>query len=77
MAAPLDTVGTSLEAQLLEVATAANVKEKAQSTEETPLANITIDTDLENGSVTITASLPVTVAATATGFSVAATPYLA
>lgn len=76
MAAPLDTAGTSLEAQLLEVATAVNVKEKAQSTEEEPLANVTIDTDLEAGVVTITASVPVTVATTATGFSVAATPYL-
>lgn len=77
MAAAIVPAGTSLEAQLIEVATAVNVKEKEQSTPEVPLANVTIDTDLEGGLVTITATMPITVATTATGFAVAADPYLA
>lgn len=76
MAAPIVTAGTSAEAQLIEIATAVNNMEKAQSTDLEPLANVTIDTDIEAGAVTITATIPVTVAATSTGFSVAAAPYL-
>ncbi|MFQ4134804.1 hypothetical protein PGN35_000630 [Nodosilinea sp. PGN35] len=77
MAAAIDTNATTLEAQVLEVATALGELEKAQSTDNVPLNNVTIDTDLENNLVTITISLPVAIATTASGFSVAADPYLA
>ena len=77
MAAPIVTAGTSAEAQALEIATALNSLEQAQSTEATPLNNVNVDLDVENGIATITISMPVTIAATATGFSVAAAPYLA
>ncbi len=76
MAAAIVTAGTSLEAQALEVATALGELEKDQSTDVAPLNNVTIDTDLENNLVNITISLPVAIATTASGFSVAADPYL-
>ena len=76
MTAPIVTAGTSLEAQAIEVLTALSNTEKVQSTETEPLNNVSIDTDLEGNLVNITASIPVTVAPTATGFSVAAAPYL-
>lgn len=77
MAAAIVTAGTTIEAQALEVATALNELEKAQSTDLEPLSNVNVDLDAENGIATITISMPVTVASTATGFSVSATPYLA
>lgn len=77
MAAAIVTAGTTVEAQALEVATALNELERLQSTDLEPLNNVSVDLDAENGIATITISLPVTIAATATGFSVAATPYLA
>ncbi len=77
MAAAIATAGTSLEAQALEIATALNESEKEQTTDLEPLNNVTIDTDLEGGLINITISLPVTIATTATGFSVSADPYLA
>ncbi|MGB3309960.1 MAG: hypothetical protein WA939_17540 [Nodosilinea sp.] len=77
MAAAIVTAGTSLEAQALEISTALGELEKTQSTDLEPLNNVTIDTDLETGLVNITMSLPVTVAPTASGFSVAVDPYLA
>ena len=76
MAAPIASTATSIEAQTLEIATALNELEKAQSTDLAPLQNVSIDLDAENGLVNITMSLPATVTATATGFAVAAAPYL-
>ena len=77
MAAAIVTAGTTIEAQALEIATALNVLEQAQSTDLAPLNNVNVDLDAENGIATITIAMPVTIAATASGFSVAATPYLA
>ena len=76
MAAAIVTAGTTLEAQALEVATALNELERDQSTDLEPLNNVAVDLDAENSIATITISLPVTITATASGFAVAATPYL-
>lgn len=77
MAAPIATAGTSAEAQALEIATALNELERAQSTDAESLNNVQVDLDAENGTVNINITLPVTVSATASGFAVAAAPYLA
>lgn len=76
MAAAIVTAGTTLEAQALEVATALNELERDQSTDLEPLNNVAVELDAENGIATITISLPVTITGTASGFAVAATPYL-
>ncbi|QQE65728.1 hypothetical protein GFS31_24160 [Leptolyngbya sp. BL0902] len=76
MAAAINSTATSAEAQAIEVASALNALERAQSTDLEPLNNVQVDLDAENGLLSITMTLPVTVTATATGFAVAAVPYL-
>lgn len=77
MAASVTTASTTLEAQLLEIAGEVQVLEQTQSTDELPLNNCQIDFDLEEGTVSITAILPITYAVVAGNVSIEAGTYLA
>lgn len=62
MAASVATTATTLEAQLLQTATRVQIAERAYNVAnpDTPVNNVTIATDAEAGTVTITATLPAT-----------------
>lgn len=61
MAASTATTATSLEGQALQIATRLQIAEQAYNiaNPETPVNNVTITTDVENGLLTIAMSLPV------------------
>lgn len=76
MAAPITTTATTLEAQLVEVASAMVEAELAIAVETRP-DNISITPDIENGLITITANLPAAFSAGAAGqIELNATAYL-
>ena len=76
MAAAVSSTATTAEGQFLDIARELQVLESAQSTDETPLNNVQIDTDIENGTVTVTATLPITLGGTAGALTVTAGEYL-
>ena len=76
MAAPVSSTASTAEGQFLDVARELQILEAAQSTDETPLNNIQIDTDIENGTVTVSATLPITLGGAAGSLSVTAAEYL-
>ena len=76
MAAPVSSTASTAEGQFLDVARELQILEAAQSTDETPLNNIQIDTAIENGTVTVSATLPITLGGSAGSLSVTAAEYL-
>lgn len=76
MATPVSSTASTAEGQFLDVARELQILEAAQSTDETPLNNIQIDTDIENGTVTVSATLPITLGGAAGSLSVTAAEYL-
>ncbi|NEQ50330.1 MAG: hypothetical protein F6K11_09390 [Leptolyngbya sp. SIO3F4] len=76
MAAAVSSTATTVEGQFLDIARELQVLEAAQSTDEIPLNNVQIDTDIEAGTVTITATLPITLGGTAGALTVTAGEYL-
>lgn len=76
MAAAVTTSATSVEGQALEIARELQVLEAAQSTDEAPLNNVQIDTDIESGLITITMSLPAALSGTGGAVTMSASEYL-
>lgn len=76
MAAPVSSTASTAEGQFLDVARELQILEAAQSTDETPLNNIQLDTDIENGTITVSATLPITLGGAAGSLSVTAAEYL-
>ena len=76
MAATVSSPATTVEGQCLEIARELQLLEAAQSTDEIPLNNVQIDTDIETGTVTVTATLPITLSGTAGALTVTAGEYL-
>ena len=76
MAAAVTTSATSIEGQALEIARELQNLEAAQSTADIPLNNVQIDTDIENGLVSITMSLPVALSGTGGAVTLSASEYL-
>ena len=76
MAAAVTTSATTAEGQFLEVARELQSLEAAQSTADTPINNIQIDTDIENELVTITATLPATLSGAGGALTLTAGTYL-
>lgn len=76
MAAAITTTATNAEGQLVEIARALQLLEAAQSTDETPINNVQIAADVENGNITITAVLPANLGGTGGAFTMTATEYL-
>ena len=76
MAAAVTTSATTVEGQFLEVARELQGLEAAQSTADLPLNNVQIDTDIETGLVTITATLPATLSGTGGALTLTAGEYL-
>lgn len=76
MAAAVSSTATTAEGQFLDIARELQLLEAAQSTDETPLNNIQLDTDIEAGTVTVTAILPITLGGQAGALTVTAAPYL-
>ena len=77
MTASITTTSTTLEAQLLEVAGNVQVTEAAQSTADVELNNCQIDFDLEAGTVSISAILPISTAMVSGKLEMVAQEYLA
>lgn len=75
MAASITTTATTLEGQLLEVARELVELELAIPTDTRP-DNAQIAIDLENLTVTVTASLPITLSGTGANIAIAAGEYL-
>jgi hypothetical protein len=75
MSAPITTTATSLPGQLLEVAAALQNAEKASTLTEQP-DNISITPDTDNGTISISVSLPVELSAGVNKVSYTATDYL-
>ncbi|MGD1858160.1 MAG: hypothetical protein ACFB2W_28320 [Leptolyngbyaceae cyanobacterium] len=76
MAAAVSSTATTAEGQFLDIARELQVLEAAQSTDDTPLNNVQIDTDLEAGTVTVSATLPITLGGAAGALTVTAGEYL-
>lgn len=76
MAAAVSSTATTVEGQFLDIARELQVLEAAQSTDETPLNNVQIDTDIEAGTVTISATLPITLGGAAGAMTMTAGTYL-
>ena len=76
MAAAVTTSATSVEGQALEIARELQTLEAVQSTADTPLNNVQIDTDIETGLISITMSLPVSLSGTGGAVTLSATEYL-
>lgn len=76
MAAPIDSVATSLEGQLFEMANAVQSRELSIPEADRP-NNVTVALDTEGGLVTIAATLPVSFTPDATGqMVVSVNPYI-
>lgn len=75
MSTPVTTTATSLPGQLLEVAVALQAAEKASLLAEIP-DNISITPDTDNGTISISVSLPVALSAGVNKVSYTATDYL-
>ncbi|NET39358.1 MAG: hypothetical protein F6K19_46560 [Cyanothece sp. SIO1E1] len=72
MATSITTNATALEGQLLEVAREMQIKETAQSATN----RVTITSNIENGTVTINATLPATLSGTGGAVNLAVDEYL-
>lgn len=81
MAVPITTQASTLEGQLFEVATALNNAEREFNNTNTDpnvdeINNVQLTLDTETGTISITATLPVSITPTANGVVVAAGPYV-
>lgn len=76
MAVAVSSTATTVEGQFLDIARELQILEAAQSTDETPLNNVQLDTDIEAGTVTVSATLPITLGGSAGALTVTAAEYL-
>ena len=76
MATAVTTSATTAEGQFLELARELQSLESTQSTADNPLNNVQIDTDIESGLITISASLPGSLSGTGGALTLSADEYL-
>ncbi|MEM9977930.1 MAG: hypothetical protein AAF808_09910 [Cyanobacteria bacterium P01_D01_bin.2] len=76
MAAAVSSTATTAEGQFLDIARELQSLEAAQSTDDTPINNVQLDTDIEAGTVTISATLPIALSGSGGALTVTAQEYL-
>lgn len=77
MAASITTTGTTLESQLIEVATAMQLAEAvAVAADETFEERVTISPDTDGGTITVSATIPAVITGTAGNLQFAPSEYL-
>jgi hypothetical protein len=78
MAAAITTTATTLEGQLIEIAQAIEVKERAYNTANpaTPVGSVSLALDPENAVISVSVSMAATVSGTGGAVSMSPTAYL-
>ena len=76
MAVAVSSTATTAEGQFLDIARELQSLEAAQSTDDTPINNVQLDTDIEAGTVTISATLPIALSGSGGALTVTAQEYL-
>ena len=76
MAASVSSSATTLEGQFVDIAREIQALEAAQSTDEAPINNVQIDTDIESGTITVTATIPAVLSGSAGAVTLTAGEYL-
>ena len=76
MAAPVSSSAATIESQFVDIARELQALEAAQSTDEAPLNNVQIDTDIESGTITVTATIPAVLGGSAGAVTLTAGEYL-